>query len=128
MKQQKLITVFSTLITLSLLTASFGYGVLIGDKRVFGGEVKNSNDGLVKSKYLWNLTQLAKDGQISAVAGFESETEKIVRVLSSATKKNPVLIDEFSGKSQMILSNLAVSLLSEDAVANLRGKNVIKID
>src|SRR5687768_13270267 len=98
MKHQKLITILTTFITLSLLTASFGYGVLIGDKRVFGEERKISKDTLEKSKYLWNLTQLAKDGQISPVAGIEPETEKIVRVLSSAAKKNPVLVDEFSGK------------------------------
>src|SRR5215203_4172633 len=128
MKHPKLITVFSTFITLSLLTASFGYGVLIGDKKVFGEERQISDVNLKNSKYIWNLTQLAKDGQISPVADIDPETEKIVRILSSAAKQNPVLVDEFSGKSQMILSNLAVSLLSEDAAANLRGKNVFKID
>src|SRR5688500_5432041 len=127
MKHQKLITVFSTLLILSVITTSFGFGVLKGDRRVFSGERKNSKVNPEKSEYLRNLTQLAQDGQISPMAELEPETEKIVRVLSAA-KKNPVLVDEFSGKSQMILNNLAVNLLSEDAAANLRWKNVFKID
>ena len=44
------------------------------------------------------------------------------------TQKNPVIVDEFTGKSRLILGSLANGLLAPDAPASLRGKNVIGIE
>ena len=71
---------------------------------------------------------MAKNGQVTSAIGIEKELEKVVKVLSATTQKNPVVVDEFTGKSRMILGNLANRLLAPDAPANLRGKNVIGIE
>jgi len=38
------------------------------------------------SKYLQNLTQLAKDGQIVEIQGLDVELRKVTRVLAAAAK------------------------------------------
>ena len=83
---------------------------------------KLSKSKIKSSKYVQNYTEFAQNGRLSPVAGFETDLAKVERILTAATKKNPVIVDEFSGKSQVILVNLAARLLVENAPANLRGK------
>lgn len=93
--------------------------------------VKNEthlSDTFQNSRYLVNYTEPATNGLISPAVGLESDLDKVINALSDGAKNNPVLIDEFSGKSRMILGNLANALLAGNAPQNLKGKTVLGID
>ena len=118
-------TILTGVVTYALLVSTLCFGQTAG-KSV--GQVKGEGKNTASVKYVQNFTELARNGEIAPVEGLEQDLKQIVRVLSAATKKNPVLIDEYENKSQPLLGNLAVSLLAADAPAGLRGKTVLKID
>ena len=118
-------TILTGVVTYALLVSTLCFGQTAG-KSV--GQVKGEGKNTASVKYVQNFTELAKNGEIVPVEGLEQDLKQIVRVLSAATKKNPVLIDEYENKSQPLLGNLAISLLAADAPAGLRGKTVLKID
>ena len=126
--KKKITTVLASLIIYSLMMTTFAFGQNVNKPKQSNSEKPESVKSTDSSKYLVNFTALAKNGQVTSAIGIEKELEKVVKVLSATTQKNPVVVDEFTGKSRMILGNLANRLLAEDAPANLRGKNVLSIE
>src|ERR1044072_6049107 len=113
-----LVTLFSILTT-----------IVVGQSNVAKSSVaKNTTTTFQTLPYIQDLTQLARDGQIAPAAGVEADLNKVMRVLAGTSKRNPVIIDEFSGKSHLVLNNLALDLQNADAPKNLRGKKVLSLN
>ena len=58
-------------------------------------------------QYGRNLTALAREGKIDPVIGRETETERVVQILSRRTKNNPCLIGEPGVGKTAVVEGLA---------------------
>lgn len=128
MRRQNLTSFISGLIGTSLLFTSIGFGQINNLPKQDAKVLIEKTGKTQTSKYLQNYTQYAKEGKIASLEGFEAELEKVIQVLSAPGRKNAVLIDEYATKRQFVAANLAVRLASNDAPANLRGKQIVKMD
>ncbi len=80
------------------------------------------------TKYGKNLTRMAEKGEIEPVIGRESETERLIRILSRKTKNNPCLIGEAGVGKTAIVEGLAVRIAEGSVPPSLLGKTLISID
>lgn len=75
-----------------------------------------------------DLTREAKHGQLDPVIGRDSQTERIITILSRRTKNNPVLIGEPGVGKTAIVEGLAQRIAHEDVPDHLLDKRVIQLD
>ncbi len=79
-------------------------------------------------QYGVDMTQKAAAGAYDPVVGRESETERIIQVLTRRQKSNPVLLGDAGVGKTAIVENLA-SLIATGAVPRiLAGKRIVSID
>ena len=90
---------------------------------------KKSYDGLsFLNQYGKNLNALAKDGKLEPVIGRDSETERLIRILTRKNKNNPCLIGEAGVGKTAIVEGLA-KRISDGTVPNiLSGKIIYSVD
>jgi ATP-dependent Clp protease ATP-binding subunit ClpB len=79
-------------------------------------------------KYGRDLTELARRGKIDPVIGRDNEIRRIMQVLSSRTKNNPVLIGDPGVGKTAIVEGLARRIISGDVPDSLKHKRVIAMD
>ncbi len=79
-------------------------------------------------RYGRDLTESAKKGELDPVIGRDSETERMVQILSRRTKNNPVLIGEPGVGKSAVAEGLAQLMAGPRCPAVLAGKRLISVD
>ena len=127
MLKQKLISTVSGLVAYSMFITPIAFGQINNQVNV-----KSKNTFIVKeikfSKYLQDLTKLAESGQVQFVSGFDAETDNVLRVLTAVSRKNAVLLNEYSANSSSIFNNIAFQSVKENAPTTLKGKRILKLN
>jgi ATP-dependent Clp protease ATP-binding subunit ClpC len=80
------------------------------------------------NEYGRDLTDMAKEGKIDPVIGRESETERVIEILSRRTKNNPVLIGEPGVGKTAIAEGLAQKIVEGKIPEILKNKRVVTLD
>lgn len=91
---------------------------------------KTKRDGYapIIRQYGKNLCEMAKEGKFDPVIGRDTETDRVVRVLSRKNKNNPCLIGEAGVGKTAIIEGLAQRIVNNDVPPSLIGKTIICID
>ncbi len=80
------------------------------------------------NQYGKNLNQLAKEGKLDPVIGRDTETERLIRILSRRTKNNPCLIGEAGVGKTAIVEGLAKRIIDKNVPETLINKVVYSLD
>ncbi len=75
-----------------------------------------------------DLTKSAREGKLDPVIGRNSETERVIQILSRRTKNNPCLIGEPGVGKTAVVEGLAEKIVSGDVPEILKDKRVVSID
>lgn len=79
-------------------------------------------------QYSRDLTALAREGRLDPVIGRESETRRLVQILSRRTKNNPCLIGEPGVGKTAVVEGLAQKIIQGGIPGNLQEKRVLVLD
>src|SRR5690349_5419756 len=87
---------------------------------------KNSQSAL--SRYAVDLTQLAAQGKLEALVGFDAEINRLIATLGNSNTKAPVLISESDVNRAAVARTIAIRIVSGDVPETLRGKRVLSLN
>ena len=79
-------------------------------------------------KYGRDLVEDVKSGKIDPVIGRDEEIRRAIRILSSKTKNNPVLIGEPGVGKTAIVEGLAWRIVRQDVPESLKDKVIFELD
>ena len=93
-------------------------------------EMNNNQNGQEKAldRFARNLNALAAQGKLDPVIGRDEEIRRVLQILSSRTKNNPILIGEPGVGKTAIAEGLAQRIVSGDVPENLKSKAVYSLD
>ena len=97
-----------------------------GNQRVTSDNPEGTYQAL--EKYGIDLVQQAKKGKLDPVIGRDDEIRRTIRILSSKTKNNPVLIGEPGVGKTAIVEGLAQRILRGDVPEGLKDKTIFALD
>ncbi len=75
-----------------------------------------------------DLCALAKEGKLDPIIGRDSETERLIQILSRRTKNNPCLIGEPGVGKTAVVEGLAERIVEGNVPDDLRGKSIVTLD
>ena len=103
----------------------------IGSQKEKNNE-KKRNSALHATQTLKNfardLCELATSGKIDPVIGRDTETERLIQILSRRQKNNPCLIGEPGVGKTAVVEGLACRIVKRDVPENLLDKIVVTLD
>ncbi|HRE41808.1 MAG TPA: Clp protease N-terminal domain-containing protein [Ignavibacteria bacterium] len=79
-------------------------------------------------KYGRNLNELAAKGKLDPVIGRDEEIRRVLQVLSTRTKNNPVLIGEPGVGKTAIAEGIAFRIVQGDIPENLKDTTIVALD
>lgn len=80
------------------------------------------------SAYCTDLTYRAREGQLDAIIGRDSETERVIQILNRCQKNNPCLIGEPGVGKTAVAEGLAIRIAKGDVPYKLKNKEVHLLD
>ncbi|MCQ2429502.1 MAG: ATP-dependent Clp protease ATP-binding subunit [Clostridia bacterium] len=80
------------------------------------------------SQFGRDLTSLAREGKLDPVIGRDTETERVVQILSRRTKNNPCLIGEPGVGKTAVVEGLAQRIADGNIPETLTGKTIVTLD
>ncbi len=99
-----------------------------GEKAPAGGSKTELKDAPTLSSYGRDLCQMAKEGKIDPIIGRDTETERVIQILSRRTKNNPCLIGEPGVGKTAVVEGLAQRITDGSVPDTLRDKTIVTLD
>jgi len=79
-------------------------------------------------QYGRDLTELAAAGKLDPIIGRETETERVIQILSRRTKNNPCLIGEPGVGKTAVVEGLAQRIVDGNVPETLVGRRIVTLD
>jgi len=99
-----------------------------GEKAAPTGNSTELKDAPTLSSYGRNLCQMAQEGKIDPIIGRDTETERVIQILSRRTKNNPCLIGEPGVGKTAVVEGLAQRITDGAVPDTLRDKTIVTLD
>ena len=99
----------------------------MGDIRKNGGKTQLKDAPTLK-QYGRDLTALAKEGKLDPIIGRDTETQRVIQILSRRTKNNPCLIGEPGVGKTAVAEGLAQKIVEGNVPETLAGKILVTLD
>ena len=80
------------------------------------------------AQYGRDLTEMAREGKLDPIIGRESETERVIQILSRRTKNNPCLIGEPGVGKTAVVEGLAERIAEGSVPETLIGRTIVTLD
>ena len=80
------------------------------------------------AQYGRDLTAMARDGRLDPIIGRETETERVIQILSRRTKNNPCLVGEPGVGKTAVVEGLAQRVSDGSVPDTIRGKVIVTLD
>ncbi|MHB1151573.1 MAG: ATP-dependent Clp protease ATP-binding subunit [Eubacteriales bacterium] len=99
-----------------------------GASRNTGGNTGGISGCPTLKQYGRDLTSQAKAGKLDPIIGRDTETERLIQILSRRTKNNPCLIGESGVGKTAVVEGLAQRISDGNVPETLTGKSIVTLD
>jgi ATP-dependent Clp protease ATP-binding subunit ClpC len=89
---------------------------------------RNPVESTPPAEFFKDLTQAAMDGQLDPVVGRDLELDRVIEILSTLHKRNPILIGERGAGKTAIVHALAQRIADGEVPSSLAGKRILALD